>query len=479
MKTTLPGNFAKAKILCTLGPVTNNADIIKKMILQGMDGVRLNFSHGDYNFYDNLYKEIHKSCVDENTPLSILIDLQGPKIRVGALSQPEIELVQGNEIEITTEEIKGTEKIISTSYKSLVLDAKIDNSILIDDGLIRLRVTKKKKKSLICSIENGGILRPKKGMNLPGMKLSTASVTEKDLRDLEFAMQHRVDYVALSFVRSVDDIIQLRKWMEEKNLLRPIIAKIEKKEACDNIDEIIDEADGIMVARGDLGVEIPAQEVPMLQKLIIRKCNARGKLVITATQMLDSMIHNPIPTRAEASDVANAVLDGTDVVMLSGETAVGKFPLNSVHIMDEIIKNAGMHIVPLKENEFIIPKSTEENLFDSMGRGIVAMSRQINASAIVVFTLQGRTAMNLSKYKPTAKIIAVSNSFDTMNNLCLRWGVTSTFCAEIDKEHLAIDKIKKMINEAGHIKEGDIVIFTAGAPYSEKSRVNWLRFEVI
>lgn len=479
MKTTLPGNFAKAKILCTLGPVTSNADIIKKMILQGMNGVRLNFSHGDYNFYDNLYKEIHKACVEENTPLSVLIDLQGPKIRVGELSLPEIELVQGDEIEITAEEIMGTKNIISTSYKSLVLDAKIDDLVLIDDGLIRLRVIKKKKKSLICSIENGGTLRPKKGMNLPGMKLSTASVTEKDFRDLEFALRYRVDYVALSFVRSADDVINLRNLMKEKNILRPIIAKIEKKEACENIDEIIDEADGIMVARGDLGVEIPAQEVPILQKLIIKKCNARGKLVITATQMLDSMIHNPIPTRAEASDVANAVLDGTDVVMLSGETSVGKFPLNSVHMMDEIIKNAGPHIIPLHENEFIISKTTEENLFDSMGRGIVAMSRQINASAIVVITFQGRTAMNLSKYKPTAKIIALSNSFDTMNKLCLRWGVTSMFCAEIDKEHLAIDEIKKMMIESGHIKEGDIVIFTAGAPYSEKSRANWLRFEVI
>jgi pyruvate kinase len=472
-------NFAKTKILCTLGPATNRSAIIKEMILNGMDGVRLNFSHSDYKFYEDLYNQIHYACLEENTPLSVLVDLQGPKIRIGELVGPEIELVQGDEIEITTEDIKGTKEKISCSYKSLAIDANIGDPVLIDDGLIRLKVFKKDDISIFCLIENGGILRPKKGMNLPGMKLSTKAVTEKDFRDLEFVMKHRTDYVALSFVRSAEDIIHLRKWMEEKRFVRPIIAKVEKKEACDNIDEIIDEADGIMVARGDLGVEIPAQEVPIIQKEIIKKCNARGKLVITATQMLDSMIHNPIPTRAEASDVANAVLDGTDVVMLSGETSVGKFPINSIHIMDEIIKNASPHIVPLKEDDFIKSNSTEENLFDSMGRAIVAMSRQINASAIVVFTFQGRTAMNLSKYKPAAKIIAVSNSFETMNNLCLRWGVTSMFCAEIDKEHLAIDKIKKMVIDAGLIKGGDIVIFMAGAPYSEKSRANWLRFEVI
>jgi len=267
--------------------------------------------------------------------------------------------------------------------------------------------------------------------------------------------------------------------MKRNNKVRPIIAKIEKKEAVENFDEILEVADGIMVARGDLGVELPPQEVPIIQKEIIKKCNSKGKLVITATQMLESMIHNPIPTRAEASDVANAVLDGTGVVMLSGETAVGKFPVKTVQIMNDIIENTDKYSKPLKEEEFEIPKSTEENLFDSVGRGIVSMSRQINAAAIVVFTFQGRTAINLSKYRPKAKIIAVSNSFETMNKLCLRWGVTSIFYQDIDKEHLAIDKIKGKLLKIDIVKEGDVVIFAAGAPYSEKSRANWLRFEVI
>ncbi len=479
MNSALIENFAKTKILCTLGPVTSTSGIIKKLILSGMDGVRLNFSHGDYDFYKNIFDEIHKACVEEKTPLSILIDLQGPKIRVGDLSEPEIEICKGEKIEITTEDVKGTKKLISTSYKSLAEDARVGDPVLIDDGLLRLRIIERKQKSVVCSIENGGILKPKKGMNLPGMKLSTPSVTEKDYKDLEFALRHRVDYVALSFVRSANDITLLREWMKSRNSLRPIIAKIEKKEACDNFDEIVEAADGIMIARGDLGVELPPQDVPIIQKEIIKKCNAKGNLVITATQMLDSMIHNPIPTRAEASDVANAVLDGTDAVMLSGETSVGNFPLEAVRIMNDIVKNAEQHFIPMKEEEFATPKSTEENLFDSVGRAIVAMSRQINAAAIVVFTYQGRTAMNLAKYRPKAKIIAVTNSFDTMNNLCLRWGVSSMFDERIVKEHLTVDKIKEMILEAGHVKTGDIVIFAAGAPYSEKSRANWLRFEVI
>ncbi len=472
-------NFAKTKILCTIGPATNNAEIIKELILSGMDGVRLNFSHGDYEFYKNIFDEIHNACVEEKTPLSILVDLQGPKIRVGELCEPEIEIVKGEKIEITIEEIKGTKNLISTSYKTLPDDANVGDPVLIDDGLLRLRIIEREKKSVICIIENGGILKPKKGMNLPGMKLSTPSVTERDYENLEFVLKHRVDYVALSFVRSANDISLLRDWMKSKNNVRPIIAKIEKKEACDNFDEILEVADGIMVARGDLGVELPPQEVPIIQKEIIKKCNRKGKLVITATQMLESMIHNPVPTRAEASDVANAVLDGTDVVMLSGETAAGKFPLKTVQIMNDIIKNTDPYFKPLKENEFEIPKSTEENLFDSVGRAIVSMSRQINASAIVAITYKGRTATNLAKYRPKARIIAISNSFDTMNNLCLRWGVTSMFCEEIDKGHLEIEKFKNMILEAGHVKSGDIVIFAAGAPYSEKSRANWLRFEVI
>jgi pyruvate kinase len=471
--------FAKTKILCTIGPAASTCEDIKKLMLAGMDGIRLNFSHGDYNFYSKLFDDIHSACVDENSPLAILVDLQGPKIRVGELSEPEIELVTGQNIEITIDDMPGNRNIISTSYKQLVKNAQIGDPVFIDDGLIKLRTIGKKDKSIICLIENGGILKPRKGMNLPGMQLSTPSVTEKDYRDLEFLLNYRVDYIALSFVRSSNDIITLREWLKIKNKSVPIIAKIEKKEAVDDFDAILRESDGIMIARGDLGVELPAPEVPVIQKKIIKRCNAVGKLVITATQMLESMINNPIPTRAEASDVANAVWDGTDVVMLSGETSIGKYPLRAVEYMNNIVRKAEEHLTPVLDTEFEIPQNVEENLFDSVGKAIVNISSRINAAAIVVFTFKGRTAKNLAKFRPKAKIIALSNSFDTINNLCLRWGVTSVYLEEIVKEHIVIDKAKKMILDSGHVKEGDIVVFTAGAPYSEKSRANWLRFEIM
>lgn len=472
-------SLAKTKILATLGPATQNVEAIRKLILAGIDGVRLNLSHGSYEIFEEVFNSIHTACLEENSPLAVLVDLQGPKIRIGELEQSSINLITGNSIEITIEDIKGNEKIISTSYKQLVNDAVIGDPILINDGLIRLKVIQKKSNSLICEIVNGGVLTPKKGMNLPGMNLSTPSITKKDFNDLEFVLKHRVDYIALSFVRSANDVFELKNWLAAKGKTLPVIAKIEKKEAVDNLLEIINAADGVMVARGDLGVELPPQEVPVLQKSIIKQCNALGKLVITATQMLESMINSPIPTRAEASDVANAVWDGTDVVMLSAETSVGQFPFRTVQMMNDIIIKAEQHYEDRIKNHFIKPETLQENLFDSVGKAIVEISKQINAQAIVVFTFEGRTARIISKYRPDSKIIAISNRFETMNNLCLRWGVTSIYREKIDKEHIAIDDAKELIINAGLAAKGDLVIFTAGAPYSEKSRANWLRFEVI
>ena len=472
-------SIAKTKILATLGPATHDVEAIKQLILAGVDGLRLNLSHGTYDFFERIFNSIHTACLEENSPLAVLVDVQGPKIRIGELEQPSINLVTGNSIEITIEDIKGNEQIISTSYKQLVDDAKIGDPILINDGLVRLKVIQKKSKSIVCEIVNGGVLTPKKGMNLPGMNLSTPSITEKDFNDLEFVLKHRVDYIALSFVRSANDVFELKNWLAAKGKTMPVIAKIEKKEAVDNLTEIINAADGVMVARGDLGVELPPQEVPVLQKSIIKQCNALGKLVITATQMLESMINSPIPTRAEASDVANAVWDGTDVVMLSAETSIGNFPFRTVQMMNDIIIKAEQHYEDRTKNYFIKPDTLQENLFDSVGKAIVEISKQINAQAIVVFTFEGRTARIISKYRPDSKIIAISNSFGTMNNLCLRWGVTSVFSEKIDKEHIAIEEAKELILNAGLVAKGDLIIFTAGAPYSEKSRANWLRFEVI
>jgi pyruvate kinase len=471
-------NFARTKILCTLGPSTNTADSIKKLMYAGADAVRLNFSHGTYDFFENVFNNIRVIDEEKNSPLAVLIDLQGPKMRIGELEVPEIEITTGNKILITPKNIIGTKEKISTSYAQITDDAQSGDLILIDDGLIRLRVIQRVNDSLSCIIESGGILRPRKGINLPGMNLSTPSVTEKDMKNIEFALKYHVDYIALSFVRTEKDILTLREWLKNRNMLRPIIAKIEKKEAVDNFDAILEAADGIMVARGDLGVELPPQDVPVIQKSIIKKCNAEGKPVITATQMLESMIYNPIPTRAEASDVANAVWDGTDVVMLSGETAIGKYPYKTVQLMNDIVRKAE-ETYTHREFAFVKSSSLENDLFDAVGRAIVSMSSQVNAAAIVVFTSKGRTAKNLSKYRPNAKIIAVSNDRDTINALTLRWGVSSMYLDEIQKETIAIDKAKKMIMEAGEVKTGDIVIFSAGAPYPDKSRINWQRFEII
>jgi pyruvate kinase len=474
-----PSNFAKTKILATLGPRTSSTSLIKDLIKTGVDGVRLNMSHGSYEFYDNLFENIHTACSELNCSLTILADLQGPKIRIGELKRPTLNIETGGQIEITVKDIEGDEKLISTSYKELVKDAKIGSPILIDDGLIRLKIKSKSKTSIICEIENGGVLSPRKGMNLPGMKLSTPSLMEKDYCDLEFVLKHRVEYIAFSFVRSANDIRELKEWLNNKAKQIPVIAKIEKKEAVDDFDAILNEADGIMIARGDLGVELKPQSVPVIQKKIIKRCNEEGKLVITATQMLESMINSPTPTRAEVSDVANAVWDGTDVVMLSGETSIGKYPLTTARMMNDVILQSEQHPSEKRNLNFSIPEDLEENLFDSVFRGISEISKQVNAKAVVVFTYKGRAARKLSKYRPDAKIIAISNSFNTMNSLNLRWGVTSLYLDKIDKESVAINKSKKIVLDAGLVNVGDMVIFMSGTPFSDKSKVNWLRFEVI
>ena len=471
-------NSRKTKILATLGPETSSVEKIKMLINAGVNAVRLNMSHGDYDFYSALFENIHSARTELNSPLAILADLQGPKIRIGELSEPEIEIFSGNEIEITTEDILGNEKIISTSYKNLQRDSEVGDLILINDGLIRLKVIRKET-SIICDIENGGILSPRKGMNLPGMKLSTPSLTEKDFENLEYLKDQPVDYIALSFVRKAEDIVELKEWLSKNGKSTPVIAKIEKKAAIDAFDSILNSADGIMVARGDLGVELSPAKVPVIQKEIIKRCNETGKLVITATQMLESMINSPIPTRAEAADVANAVWDGTDVVMLSGETSVGKYPIETVKMMHEIIINAEQYFTMNENIKFQVPEALEENLFDSVLKGITSVAEQIKANAIVIFTYKGRAARGLAKFRPAAKIIAISDSFETMNNLCLRWGVNSLFIDKIDKQHAAIQEAKNLILNAGLVNKGDLVIFLSRAPFSEKGRSDFLHFEVL
>ncbi len=472
-------HHAKTKILATLGPATGTSECIKKLIHAGIDAVRLNFSHGSYEMFDSLYREIHQACVETSSPLAVLVDLQGPKIRIGNLAQPSYEIKDGDTLEITTEEVLGTNEKVSTSYKPLPKDAEIGDTILIDDGLIRLKIASKNETSVFCEVINGGILKPKKGMNLPGMNLSTPAVTEKDYKDIEFAVKHRVDYIALSFVRNAQDIIDLKDWLHKRYIDVPLIAKIEKPEALKNFEEILREADGIMVARGDLGVEMEPQEVPIVQKKIISRCNSVGKMVITATQMLESMINNPVPTRAEASDVANAVWDGTDAVMLSGETSVGKYPFKAVEIMDDIVTVAESNISLKRVIEYDELTNFEERLFDSVNKGIVLIAEQTKAAAIVVVTKKGRTAHNLAKYRPNARIIALSDDFETLNNLMLRWGVTSVFAPDLNKSKIRPELVKRILLENNILKLGDVFVIATGAPLSDQSRQNVLHIDVM
>ncbi|MDP2039305.1 MAG: pyruvate kinase [Ignavibacteria bacterium] len=471
--------FAKTKILATIGPAVDSRENLEALIDAGCNAFRLNFSHGDFEYFEKVFHSINDLCVSKSLPIPILIDLQGPKIRIGELAQPEIELVKGQQIEITTKKVVGTASKISTSYSLLASDAEVGNKILIDDGLIHLSVISKQKSSITCEVIEGGKLKPKKGMNLPGMKLSTPSVTDKDLENLEFALKHRVDFVALSFVRNAEDILKLKKWLLQRGFEIPIIAKIEKPEAVSNFESILHAADGIMVARGDLGVELKSYEVPIIQKRIIKRCNELGKLVITATQMLESMVSNPVPTRAEASDVANAVWDGTDVVMLSAETSVGKYPAQAVKLMNEIIVNAERAYEFEREINFAKPEYIDENLFDSMNKGICSISKQINAKAIVAFTAKGNTPNSLSKFRPQGLIVAVSDSFETMNKLSLKWGVISLHCKDISDRHSAAKIVHRMLLDQEIVDKGDLVIFTEGGLKIKNARENWIRFEVV
>ncbi len=471
--------FVKTKILATIGPATDNKEMLMKLIDAGVNAFRLNFSHGDEDYFTNLFNIIHDVCESSKMPIPIIQDLQGPKIRVGKLEKNQYEIESGHNIEISIDNFIGNENLISCSYDQLVTDSEIGNQILIDDGLIKLEIIEKKERSVICKIIEGGTLKPKKGINLPGMKLSTPAFTDTDKNNMDLAFKHRVDYVALSFVRYAEDIYNLRDWMKSRGYNKPIIAKIEKPEAVENFEKILEAADGIMVARGDLGVELAPQVVPIVQKNIIRRCNSVGKLVITATQMLESMINRPIPTRAEASDVANAVLDGTDVVMLSGETAVGKYPISTIKTMRSILLSTESQSQFKKEVKFEHPTNQADNIFDATGKAFVEIANQVNAKALVVFTHQGRKASILSKFNPNAHIFAFSDSFDTLNHLNLYKGIKPYFIKDIMDEEFYIKRATEILKEDNIISTGDVVVFTAGAPIDETDRKNWVRFLVV
>ncbi|MCX7877929.1 MAG: pyruvate kinase [Ignavibacteria bacterium] len=466
--------FKNTKILATIGPATDTKEKIIKLIEAGIDGVRLNFSHGSYDYYDGVFKNINDACVATSEPIAILIDLQGPKIRVGDLEFPEIELFDNDLLEITNEPVLGNKQRISTSYRFLTQDVKAGDHIYIDDGLVKLIVISKTDSSLQALVLEGGVIRPRKGMNFPDSELSLSALTEKDRLDLDFALNHRVDFIALSFVRRAADILHLKNYVADKGFNKMLIAKIEKPEAVKNFDEILEVSDGIMIARGDLGVEMPPQEVPVIQKSIIRKCNRAGKMVITATQMLESMIHNPVPTRAETSDVANAVWDGTDVVMLSGETSVGEYPVETVKMMYNILTETELNMDLVKVDRMDLSAG---NVFDSVGSALANMAVQLKTGAVVSFTRKGRMARAMSRFRPSTKIVAMSDSFEVMNVLRLMWGIIPIYFEDMPDESEAINKAIEILKEKGIVYEGQTVIFTSGAPVEEKDKDIWIRFK--
>lgn len=456
----------RAKIVCTLGPASSTPEMIQALVDAGMDCARLNFSHGSHEAHAQAAKMVREAAVRARRPVAILADLCGPKMRVGRFPNGPVELVEGARFVLTTEDVPGDESRVSHTYEPLPRDVVPGDKILLDDGLLRLGVVETTATDVITEVEVGGTLSDRKGLNVPGAKLSTPALTEKDQVDLAFAVdQLQVDYVALSFVRSADDVAQAHQLAKGT----PLIAKIEKPEAVDNLEAICDAADGAMVARGDLGVEMGPEKVPLIQKRIIREVNARGKLVITATQMLDSMIRNPRPTRAEAADVANAVLDGTDAVMLSGESAAGRYPIESVRMMDVIVREVEREWLTDVEGGIADPALVDRRRWghtDAAARAAAMLSYALPLKAIVTFTRDGRTARLISEYRPRAMIIAITARQEVANRLALEWGVAPRFEIPPDTMEEALRLAAALLVREKLCTHGDTVAIVMGWPPS-------------
>jgi pyruvate kinase len=455
--------------------------VIEKMIRAGMDVVRLNFSHSTHEEHRAAMKAVREAAERAGEPIAILQDLQGPKIRTGKLASPEVRLVDGAKFIITINEIAGNAERVSTTYQDLPKDVKPGDTILMDDGLLQLKVLSSTTTDVVTEVVHGGILKEHKGINLPGVSVSALSLTDKDIDDLEFGIANDIDYVALSFVRTGDDIRRLREFIIakiDKGKKLPIIAKIEKREALDNIDEIIREADAIMVARGDLGVECATEDVPIAQKMICKKANAAGKPVIIATQMLESMIENPRPTRAEANDVANGVLDGADAVMLSGETSVGKYVVEVVRTMDLIIRRAEEEY---RDQLDLADEAGEKQaeVFKAIGRAACVLAKQIGAAAIVPITHSGETAKTIAKYRPYGKIIAVTDRERIRRRLNLVWGVRSILVPKIADTDTTLATIQQELLKSGYVNKGDYIVMTAGIPLLARGTTNMVKVEKI
>ena len=468
--------MTKVKIVCTIGPACSNYETLSAMAKAGMNVARLNFSHGAYDGHQKMLELVRRVEKDLNTPIAALLDTKGPEIRTGKVEGGTVALEQESLLVLTTEEIVGNSSRVFMNYPQLAREVSVGQEIFIDDGTLHLKVEEIRGGDVVCRVIVGGLLADTKGINIPGAELSLPALSEKDIEDIKWGVQHEMEYIAVSFVKNRRDIMEVRRIMEEFGEPMKVIAKIETRQAVQNIEEIVEVVDGMMIARGDLGVEIPTEDVPLQQKRIIDICRAKGKAVIVATQMLDSMIRNPRPTRAEASDVANAVLDGADAVMLSGETAKGAYPLRSVETMKRIVARAESEIELWERPLHAV--STTMGVPDAVSSAAVLIARQMKASAIVSMTKSGSTAQMVSKHRPPCTILGATPSQRTWRELSLYWGVLPLMKEEMTDQNTAVDSVLGSCVASGHIREGDLVVVTAGVPLGTAGTTNLVQVHI-
>lgn len=465
----------KTKIVCTIGPASQDEEILREIIKAGMNVARFNFSHGDHEEHGRKLERVRRISRELNLPVAVLLDTRGPEIRLCDFEEGKVELKEGQKFTLTTEDIMGTAERASITYKNLVKDVKPGNAILIDDGLIGMKVEEVRDNEIICTVLNGGPVSNHKGVNVPGAKLTMPFIDKKDRNDIIYACEMGFDFIAASFVRSREDILEIREILKQYNSKIQIIAKIESMQGIENLTEIIEVSDGIMVARGDMGVEIPLEEVPIIQKKIIKMAVHAGKHVITATQMLDSMMKHPRPTRAETTDVANAIYDGTTAIMLSGETANGDYPLESLKTMDRIAERTEQDIDYTARMRKTDATLFQQDITSSICHATCSIAAELNAAAIISVTMSGFTSSMVARFKPNCPIIGCTTSRLVWRQMNLQWGVKPLLITE---ENTSEDLFREAVDaalEAGYVKKGDRVVLTAGMPLGVSGRTNMLR----
>ena len=452
----------KTKIVCTLGPATDRDGVLRKMLMAGMNVARFNFSHGSHEEHLGRLKSLRALREELDLPVAAMLDTRGPEIRLKTFAGGSVQLRTGQTFTLTTQDIVGDETTCAITYSDLPQDVKTGDTILLDDGLVRLTVQETTATAIRCVVENDGVMKDRKGVNVPNVRLSMPYMSQRDREDILFGVEQGFDYIAASFVRTAADVRELRQLLDSCNSNIRIIAKIENQEGVSNLPDILAAADGVMVARGDMGVEIPAEKVPYIQKMIIRKCNEQCKSVITATQMLDSMIRNPRPTRAEVTDVANAVYDGTDAVMLSGETAMGKYPVEALKMMATIVEDSESHLDYEAYRRRKVSKTNTQNISNAVCFASVSTAHDLGAQAIIAPSITGFTTLMLSKWRPSAQIIGMSPSMATVRQMQIQWGVVPVWSRRADSTDELIENSMEELKNRKMLELGDLVVITAG-----------------